>query len=231
MGQILVTDDLKSIPRILDENVDLVAIRRPENPALKQAIETFNVAALDPRKFSYRGDYIDGNRLCVSERDAETRAALLLLWEERRNLRKIFKKAFGTKIAMTHAFIQPAIREESRDYTFHRDYATGMKSKADRKRNEVIFMTVAHKGFGTEVIPGEDAGRPTPFIKDNRTSFYHPKDLSHLFCGATNDILVMKSGKTGTIHRAPHRGEGLRWWTFFNAGPIGDIRRKSGKTG
>src|SRR5207253_10402496 len=118
----------------------------------------------------------------------------------------------------------------ARDNTFHRDYATGLTSAADRRRNEVVFMTVAHEGYGTEIIPASDAGRPTPFLPDNRTSFHHPHSIEHLLQAKAGDVLVMKAGRAGTVHRSPHKvSKGMRFWTFFNAGSLSDICKSFGR--
>jgi len=232
----VITTDPDNIPLILLPEVELVVWRHTPAIGLDGSLGNFDIKAFKMDKVGNkkRGeDYIDADRFFISEEeDKDDYPTLESAWQDRNALRATFSKALRTDIDMTHLFVQAAIRPDQRDNTFHKDYSTGYDSEAARRRDEAVFMTVVHKGYGTETLPAKDAGRPTPYTKDNRASFYHPRDLSRLFCGQTHDVMVMKAGRNGTVHRSPHQGEGWRWWTFYKAeSTIQDNRRAFGRDG
>ncbi|MCB9990310.1 MAG: hypothetical protein H6867_02885 [Rhodospirillales bacterium] len=232
----IITPYKADIPLILLDSVELVVWRRPDPPGLDAALKDFNPGTLDPQRINdpdRRRIYIDADRVFIDEADAPDHPVLRPVWEERKGLRAVFARALACEVDMTHLFAQGAVRPEQRDFTFHRDYCTGYKGDEEkRRRGETVFFTVVHAGEGTESIPAADAGRPTPYTKDKRACFYRPKSLQNLFRARTHDVMVMKSGKGGTVHRSPHEGQGLRWWTFYAAGqPLTDLSLARGARG
>lgn len=224
----VLTDNPADIPLILLDGVELVLWRYGQAEETKQAIEAFDESQFNlSREFldMQKIQFMEGGRLYVTSRGKHSFPGLDPLWRERRRVKTIFDRALRQNSVMEPLAVQRKRRSEP-DCLFHVDVCTGMDSKADQMRNDVIYAMTAHKGIGSVVIPRCDAGRPTPRVHENRACYYHPLRRENIVSPRQGDLAVMKAGTRGTVHRSQKAGAGLRWWTFFQAqGTIYTLRR------
>jgi hypothetical protein len=204
--------------------------KRNHDPALSPlnaTIAAFNEdqLAINKKLLAQKDDrYIDTGRLPVSEKDRFC-PGMDAVWKERHALSKTFRNVLRLRqLSVVDLFIQPAKRTE-KDTRFHVDYGADIQTEKERLDSEIIMLTVAHKGMGTQAIPRSDAGDGTPDAKSLRVYFNHVRTLENLVIPQTHDVLIAKSGENGTIHRAPNDGDGLRWWSFYLSNPLYKIRR------
>jgi hypothetical protein len=235
---VVITEDAGDLRLILHDDVEAVVWHRKLTSATRNAIakaaESFNPATVDPAQQAARmEDIVDKDRVLVAEDDPEYQKTMKAIWKERALLKRTIEKHLPGKgkTVVVELMVQKPVRQGAMDNAFHQDLAVGKKRK-----HPIVFATMTHVGKGTELIPTKDAGQLTPYSPDSRAIYRRPKTLEHLFRAAVADIVFVKTGPKGGVHRTPQvrpgekRSNELRFWSWLmKETRISDIRATIGE--
>jgi len=215
---IIVTSDPNDIKLLLThKDIEAVLWRREVSPAFKKFVKTFNEVArwgVNDQSFKRMENKLseqgyDSGQIMIENDIREMFPELKPVWKDGDTVWNTLEDILQTPIYSHGLLIQKAQRK-SIDRNWHRD-----RSNKKEKTREQIFFTLAHKQLGSQTLPKEDAGKATPYPKNNRFIYKHPKTIRNLTQAWAHDVLAFKTGSEGAVHRATYIRSGYRWLQFF----------------
>ena len=223
---IIETTDPRLLPLIMVAGVEAVIWRRPAVKAVTRSLRDFNEAAFQPTRENVARHaarleeaHWEGEQLYVSDYTLRQHPDLKPLLQDRALVYRTLKSVFQTdSIYKQNVMIQPS-RRTTLDRVFHRDHYM----HGENHNFLMFFMT--HKGPSTEIIQQNDAGRFTPYTRVSAANYYNPTSLRSKTQPNEHDVVVFKTGRDGTVHRAPYVSTDTRWLTIFTTKKVNTLAK------
>lgn len=217
----LETEDPLDLTRIFNDDVEAVIWKRTPARAVLDAIESFDPENfhMTPQRLQAEAKMVDRigfdeDQIMIFDGEQNSLRALKPLWQDRQRIVKSLQSVFHTAFYTNAMQVQPPARRRI-DSCFHQDRTFSEKNRTNPDDNNRLIALVAHKNTGTILLPRKDSGPANDDKPGGRSIFANPTDITRQFQAQTHDVVLIRTGQNGTVHRAPFVAEGDRWLSLF----------------